>query len=136
MNLPALRQQLIKDEALRLKPYLDTVGKWTVGVGRNLTDRGVTETEAMFLLDNDVRLVADELDDKLPWWRTLDDERQNILANMCFNMGIGRLQGFKLMLAALRAGNRDEAARQMLDSEWARQVGDRAERLAAAMRGV
>src|SRR5438105_4864784 len=90
MNLDALRKELIRDEALRLKPYKDTVGKLTIGVGRNLDDKGISEAEAAVLLENDIAEHVALLDAKLSWWRKLDEARQNALANMCFNMGIGQ----------------------------------------------
>ena len=133
MNLTALKEELIRDEGLRLKPYRDTVGKLTIGVGRNLDDVGITKDEAMHLLECDIRRVKDDLDHALSWWRGLDDVRQRVLVNMAFNLGITRLLGFKNTLAAIRAGNYVDAAKGMLDSKWAAQVGERATRLAAMM---
>ena len=133
MNLTALKEELIRDEGLRLKPYRDTVGKLTIGVGRNLDDVGITKDEAMHLLECDIRRVKDDLDHALSWWRGLDDMRQRVLVNMAFNLGITRLMGFKNTLAAMRAGNYVDAAKGMLDSKWADQVGERATRLAAMM---
>jgi lysozyme len=133
VNLTALKEELIRDEGLRLKPYRDTVGKLTIGVGRNLDDVGITKDEAMHLLECDIRRVKDDLDHALSWWRGLDDVRQRVLVNMAFNLGITRLMGFKNTLAAMRAGNYVDAAKGMLDSKWAKQVGERATRLAAMM---
>ena len=133
MNLTALKEELIRDEGLRLKPYRDTVGKLTIGVGRNLDDVGITKDEAMHLLECDIRRVKADLDLALSWWRGLDDVRQRALVNMAFNLGITRLMGFKNTLAAIRAGNYVDAAKGMLDSKWATQVGERATRLAAMM---
>jgi len=135
MNIPKLTADLIQDEGRRLKPYRDSVGKLTIGVGRNLDDVGISDTECWTMLTNDIARVSATLDAKLPWWRQLDDDRQNVLANMTFNMGIGGLLGFAHFLVALKAGDYEEASKQMLDSEWARQVGDRAIRLAVVIRG-
>lgn len=134
MNRTELREQLILDEGLRLKPYRDSVGKLTIGVGRNLSDVGISMHEAMLLLDNDVDAVEDDLDQRLPWWRGLSEARQLVLANMCFNLGIGRLMGFKNTLAAIKVSDYAAAADGMLASKWAGQVGKRAHRLAKMMR--
>ena len=134
MNLTALKEELIRDEGLRLKPYRDTVGKLTIGVGRNLDDVGITKDEAMHLLECDIRRVKGDLDRAMPWWRELDEVRQRVIVNMAFNLGIARLMGFKNMLDAMRAGNYRDAAKEMLNSKWATQVGERAPRLAAMMR--
>lgn len=133
MNLDALRYQLKIDEGVRLKPYLDTEGKITIGTGRNLTDVGISMTENDFLLSNDIVRTVKELDVVLPWWKQLPQVQQNVLANMTFNLGIGRLLGFKHFLEALKAGDLENAAKEMLDSQWALQVGDRARRLASAI---
>lgn len=130
-----LRHQLVRDEGLRLKPYKDTVGKLTIGVGRNLDDRGITQTEAMYLLDNDIHEAMTELTVRYAhWFPTLDPARQGALINMCINLGIKRLMGFKDTLAYFRDGNYERAAVEMLDSTWAEQVGDRALRLAEQVR--
>jgi lysozyme len=104
-----------------------------VGYGRNLDDAGITAEEAEFLLRNDVRRVFAELDRDMPWWRELSPGRQRALANMAVNLGLPRLKEFRLMLSALRRGDHEEAARQTLDSRWARQVGDRARRIAGLL---
>lgn len=129
-----LRHDLLRDEGLRLKPYRDSVGKLTIGVGRNLDDLGITEREAMDLLANDIARTEVELDRALPWWRDLTDGRQRALLNMAFNLGVPRLVGFRRMLAALAGGEYETAAVEALDSQWARQVGDRARRIADLLR--
>lgn len=134
MDRTALKDQLIAHEGLRLKPYADTVGKTTIGVGRNLDDRGISMHEAMILLDNDIETVEDDLDQRMPWWRGLTEARQRVLADMCFNLGIARLEGFRNTLSAIKAGDYAAAAESMLASKWATQVGRRAHRLAKMMR--
>lgn len=124
---------LRRDEGLRLKPYHCTAGKLTIGYGRNLEDVGITTAEAEHLLRNDLQRVFAELDRDMPWWRDLSPGRQRALANMAVNLGLLRLKGFRLMLSALRRGDHEEAARQALDSRWARQVGDRARRIAGLL---
>lgn len=134
MNANELAAQLVDDEGVKLRPYRDPVGKLTIGVGRNLEDLGITRQEAMGLLSNDIARVETELDRVFPWWTQMSDRRQQVLANMCFNLGIDRLQGFIRMLAAMQVGHFDEAAAEMLSSKWAKQVGNRATRLATMMR--
>lgn len=129
-----LRENLIEDEGLRTKPYTDTVGKLTIGCGRNLDDVGISRTEALMMLDNDLKWVFDDLDRNMPWWRRMPEPAQRALANMAFNLGISRLLAFRNMLAALQAMDYETAAEEALDSRWARQVGDRAKRIAALYR--
>ena len=129
-----LTEQLVRDEGLRLKPYKDSVGKLTIGVGRNLDDRGLSTSEAMMLLTNDIADCAADVNNALPWARGLDEARRGVLLNMCFNLGIHGLLGFTHMLAALQTGLYAAAAAHMLDSRWAEQVGDRALRLAAQLK--
>jgi lysozyme len=134
MDLAKLERQLSIDEGRRALIYTDTVGKVTGGIGRNLTDRPFFDDEIALMLKNDIALVQTELDQRLPWWREMTDARQNVMANMCFNLGINRLMGFGKTLAHMRVGEYEAAAREMLDSKWAKQVGARAVRLAALMR--
>lgn len=129
-----LQEQLIRDEGLRLKPYRDTVGKLTIGVGRNLEDVGISHEEAMLLLDHDIARAEAEVNAHLPWSRQLGEPRRAVLVNMAFNLGIGGLLQFRRALAAMQRGDYDLAAREMLDSKWAEQVGARATRLARQMR--
>lgn len=141
MNLELIKAELRRDEAVRLKPYRDSVGKLTIGVGRNLDDVGITSEEADYLLENDIGRAMAELDRALPWWRELSEARQRALLNMAFNMGVPRLLKFWGMLGALQAGDYDRAALEAFDSRWALQVGDgpggredRADRIAAMFR--
>lgn len=115
------------------KLYKDTVGKWTIGVGFNLDDVGLYPEEVAFILDNRCMKIIRELDDYLSWWRGLDDVRQNVLAEMAFNMGLQRVLGFHDMLAYLKAGYYNRAAQAGSDSLWAKEVGDRAARLMLMM---
>jgi lysozyme len=124
-----LEDQLIRDEGLRLKPYKDSVGKTTIGIGRNLDDVGISQPEAMTLLENDIENASAMLRTRLPWTINLDDVRRAALINMTFNMGIGGLLGFRKFLAALEAGDYRAASAEMMDSTWYKQVGDRAHRL-------
>lgn len=121
-------------EGLRLKPYLDTVGKLTIGHGRNLTDRGITEDEAALLLANDLAEAWQGLVARASWVRDLDPVRQAVLIDMAVNLGLDGLLKFRRTLASVQSGRYVDAARQMLESQWAGQVGSRATRLAQMMR--
>lgn len=121
-------------EGLRLQPYTDTVGKITIGYGRNLSDRGITRDEAEQMLAHDITTHLAELVTVLPWVRALDPVRQAVLADMAFNMGVPTLLTFKNTLAAVKAGNYEGAAANILDSKYADQVGGRALRLARMLR--
>lgn len=125
-----IRDDLIRDEGIRLTPYKDTEGVLTIGIGRNLQE-GITEAEAVTLLDNDIVKHEKDLDRAEPWWRGRPECIQRALLNMCFNMGISRLGGFKKMLAALHAGDYQTAHDEALNSQWAKQVGERAVRVAS-----
>lgn len=125
--------QLKRDEAVRLKPYRDTVGKLTIGVGRNLDDVGLSEAEANYLLGNDVAKATSGIRQKLPWVDSLDDARMGVLVNMAFNMGVDGLLKFVGMLGKMQRGLYDEAAAEMIDSAWYHEVGDRAKRLVIQM---
>ena len=124
-----IKAQLMKHEGLRLKPYKCTSGKITIGVGRNIQDNGITEEEAMYLLDNDIKSCQVELDRVLPWWKDQPAHIQLVLINMIFNLGAPTLLQFKNFLAALEKQDFDEAAEEMLQSRWAEQVGNRASEL-------
>lgn len=132
-DMATMIAELIRDEGEKLKPYADTVGKLTIGVGRNLTDVGISQDECDLLLQNDVARSAAMLDRDLSWWRTLDPVRQRVMLNMAFNMG-GGLLTFVNTLAAVQKGDYNAAASGMLQSHWATQVGARAQRLADMMR--
>ncbi len=125
-----------KHEGLRLKPYRCTAGKLTIGYGRNLEDNGITEEEAHFLLMNDLEKSWDECCKTFSWISKMDKIRQGVIVELCFNMGLGRLKGFKKMLAACERGDYETASVEMLDSLWARQVGQRAKTLADIMKGT
>lgn len=128
-----LIDQIILHEGKRSKPYKDTVGKWTIGVGRNLDDVGLSDDEIQYLLINDLKRVEVGLDSALPWWRELDEIRQRVLIDMCFNLGLRGLLGFKNTLENIRTSNWSAASRGMLQSKWAKQVGMRANRLSDMM---
>jgi lysozyme len=128
-----LVDQLIRHEGMELKVYKDSLGIETIGIGRNLVDRGVTEEEARYLCNNDIEIVERELVQSFPIVSSLNDTRIRVLLDMAFNVGLPRLRGFKRMWAALENNDYGEAAKEMLDSKWARQVKTRAYTLARMM---
>ena len=153
-NRQDLIEKLIVSEGLRLQVYKDTLGIDTIGIGRNLEDRGITteeladldiptiehvyeygitEADAVYLATNDVQIVEEELVRAHPCVDRLDSVRQLILIDMAFNMGVPRLCKFKNMWAAVHNEDYPTAAKEMLDSRWARQVKGRATKLANAM---
>jgi len=130
----AIKHQLVLHEGKRERPYRDTVGKLTVGVGRNISDVPFSDDEIDLMLENDIHRAQDGLDRIAPWWRDLDTVRQRVLIDMCFNLGEACLSKFVNTLRAVEKGRYEDAARGMENSKWYRQVGNRAKRLVAMMR--
>lgn len=130
-----IKAQLVRHEGLRLKPYRCTAGKLTIGIGRNLDDCGISQSEAYVMLINDIMNCEKQLQAKIPdIYNGLDEVRKSVLLNMCFNLGINGLLGFKNTLAFVKAGDWERAANNMLVSKWAKQVGRRAIELSELMR--
>ena len=125
---------LMHHEGLRLKPYTDTTGHLSIGYGRNLTDVGISVDEARCLLRHDIATATGDLFAAFPWAERLDPVRQAVLVSMAFNLGLPTLKTFRTTLEAFRVGHWAAAADGMLDSLWARQVGQRAKDLAAMVR--
>tara|TARA_R100001530_G_scaffold119006_1_gene86159 strand:- start:213 stop:704 length:492 start_codon:yes stop_codon:yes gene_type:complete len=153
-NEDRLVEQLVRHEGIRLKVYKDSLGIDTIGVGRNIEDRGfsefelntlgktleeiyeegITEEDAYFLLKIDINIITNELFKVKPITKLIDSIRQLVLIDMAFNMGVPRLCNFINMWAALEQYDYNKAAKEMLDSRWAKQVKTRATRLAHSMR--
>lgn len=133
MDTAELIKELERDEAIRTRMYFDTEGFVTIGLGRNLSQRGITREEAYYLCNHDIDGVVVDLDQYLPWWRKLDEVRQRVLANMCYNLGIQRLLHFPRFLSAVQDRRFAEAAAEMKASKWDKQVGTRAARLEQMM---
>lgn len=137
---PFLAGDIAQDEGLRLEAYTDTLGIWTVGYGHaHVAPKTVwTHEQANVALRADIDQTIGLLDKNIPWWRNLNDARQDVMVNLCFNMGWGDgkrgLSSFKNTLAAIDAGNFTKAADGLLASKWATQVHGRATRLATQMR--
>jgi lysozyme len=145
MNIQALKTQLAIDECDRFKPYDDATGKElrpgdtikgniTIGRGRNLNGVGISKDELEYLNGNDIDKIVTQLDNLFPWWKQMSDKRQQVLANLCFNLGITKLAQFKNTLTAMQVGRYNDAADGMLASAWAKQTGARAQRLITMMR--
>lgn len=147
MTTAFLLQDLERDEGCEAKAYRDSRGFWTIGVGHNISadpsmlpnlaqlrDIGIGQTEIGSLLGRDVAKVEARLDADLPWWRHLDDVRQDVMVNLAFNLGEGKLATWKHTLGDIQAG-RFKAAEIDLegDEPWASQVHARATRLALQM---
>ena len=118
-----LTEMLERHEGLRLRVYQDTVGKWTIGVGRNVSDLGITKDEAYYLLTNDIERCRCELNKALPWWIKVGEVREAVLLSLCFNLGITKLLAFKTTLGLIESGKYAEAADRLMITPWASQVG-------------
>lgn len=136
LNKDKLRYDLIKHEGNVPYAYQDSLGFWTIGIGHLIDHRkngSISADTILYIFNKDVEEKCGELDEHLSWWRNLDEVRQRVLVNMCFNMGINNLLGFHNTLAFIEHGQYKEAAAGMLDSKWAVQVGARARELAEMM---
>lgn len=140
MTTPYLAKDIAADEGCRLHAYPDPLSgaaPWTIGYGHTGADVTPTtlwtQAQADDTLAKDINAVCGGLDAHLTWWRRLDDARQDVLVNMAFNMGVIGLGKFVRTLAAINAGDWAAASAGMLESAWARQVPNRAKRLAQQM---
>jgi lysozyme len=131
--LDILKAQLKIDEGVKNKPYKDTVGKLTIGCGRNLDDVGLRDSEIDFLLDNDIASAEKDARILVIAFDQLNDVRKAVVLNMVFNMGFSVFSQFRQTIAAINSGDYTKAAAGMLASHWAQQVGERAQRLAEQM---
>jgi len=137
MNRKRLRSQLIYDEGVRSSAYTDSEGYLTIGVGRLIDENKggkLSADEIEYLLDNDIDKVINQTIREFDWYQDLTEIRKEVILNMVFNLGIGGVKKFKMMTNALKRHDWNEAAREMLDSKWSGQVGQRAIRLSEAMR--
>lgn len=150
MNRELLKTELRADEGEKLRAYRDHLGYWTIGVGHLLDPKKganpapfgvdlcgggtIAPEQSAQLLDLDIDAKMAELDRRAPWWRRLSDNRQRVLLNMAFQLGVYGLLGFRKAMAAAQVGDYAEAARQMRDSKWALEdTPDRAARLIERM---
>ncbi len=145
IDMYKVSQRILLHEGLRLQPYFCTKGKQTIGVGRCLDTNpltkeeekvvgdwhhGITKCAAMYLLRNDIKRIYRELAKKIDFFKELDGERQYALIDMAFNLGVNGLLKFKKMLSYIAAGNYIKAADECLNSQYAKDVGKRAIRVA------
>jgi lysozyme len=129
-------QQLKNEEGVIPHAYQDSLGFWTIGVGRLIDQRKgglLYPDEIEYLLANDVKRKTDGLIAALPWFHLLDERRQAVLIQMAFQMGLKGLLAFSTTLSHVRVGRYDEAAVAMLESVWAKQTPERAKRLSKQM---
>ena len=133
MDYEKLAARIRKNEGLSYLPYRCSAGALTIGYGHNLDARGISIEAAELLLKQDLEIAEKEVKNAFIWWPKLDDARLGVLVEMCYNLGISRLVGFKKMLSALEEGDYKKAAKEMLDSKWAFDVKGRARELAEIM---
>jgi lysozyme len=141
MDLVLLDAELRRDEGVRYVPYFDQFGNPTVGIGHLLTGAPIpqgwtyplTDDQVTQLENHDIQIALASLDLHLSWWRQLDEVRQRVVANMCFQLGITRLLGFHNTLISMQAHNYQAAAAGMKNSLWYVQSGQRSIRLVQAM---
>lgn len=127
-------KNLIREhEGLRLRPYKDTEGYVTIGYGRCLDKKPLKLEEAEYLFNNDFNDALLEVKTNIPFFENLNYARQIVLIDMCFNLGIKGLLGFKNTLRYVGEGNYEQAAKNMLKSKWAKQVKGRAVKLSKMM---
>lgn len=145
LDMSEMVDRLKIHEGLKLYPYYCPSKKKTIGIGRNVDDNpltveelrvigddwehGITKEQAMYLCRNDINRCISELKKNLPWFENLDKDRKYALIDLCFNMGIKKLLTFKKTLASIACGNYEKAAEQLLQSKYAKQVGERALRI-------
>lgn len=143
-------QRLCVNEGLKLKPYYCPAGHLTIGIGRNLegnplteeekayighsVKEGITNDQAFYLCRNDLKKVRADLDKHLPWWRDLNADRQFVMIDLMYNLGLKTFMTFQKTLSSIAQGYYIRAAEQLLQSKYAKQVGIRAERNAYALR--
>jgi lysozyme len=133
-----INQMLEAEEDRRACVYQDSLGYWTIGIGRLVDKRkpgaGLSDDEIDYLLANDVREKTAQVRAKLPWFDRLNEARQAVIVGMAFQLGMDGLLGFKVTLANIATGRWEQAAAGMLASLWAKQTPARAKRMAEQMR--
>lgn len=131
------------DEGIKLKPYKDTRGIWSIGIGHNikadpamnaqlqhLLTSGITIDQARTIFLHDVKTAEIALDLHIPWWRTMDDVRQDVFLNICFNVGCGELLTWHHFLAYSQQKQYTSAGKELAGTQpWMSQVKSRGARL-------
>ena len=124
----------MEEEGLKLFPYRCSANKLTLGVGRNIEDRGISDITAMQMLEEDIALCVNELERNISWWSEAPGGLQEVLIDLCFNMGISKLMLFTKTLQYLGSGEMVKAADELLNSRYATMVPNRAKRNADIIR--
>lgn len=133
-SVKTLKDLLIFHEGFRRFPYKDTTGHETIGIGRNLVDKGISYSESLIMLDDDVSYFTQKLEKYFPDFSVLDDARKTVLIDMCFNLGINGLLQFKNMINAIRLKDWNRAALSIIQSKAHSQNPNRYQRLATIMK--
>lgn len=132
-----LKDQLIRDEGKIRYAYQDSEGYWTIGVGFLIDQKkggGLYDEEIDFILGNRIRMIEAAALKQWAWLKDIDEIRRSVVYNMAFNIGVDGVAKFKKFLTLLQSHDYELASYEMLDSKWAKQVGDRATRLSRQMR--
>ena len=136
MDMKAMQEQLKRHEGLRLKPYKCTAGRLSIGYGRNLSDKGISETEAHYLLENDIYDSIKDMMRLFPdHYINLPDVIQRVIIDMRFQLGPNRFRQFEKMISAIHSNNLPGMVREMKDSNWYKQTPNRASELVAMVEG-
>lgn len=142
MDYEKLRAELERDEGMRYTAYRDSLGYWTIGIGHLLSTsskltkpplQSVSRSEALKMLEEDIKEAEKTLDNVIPQWRSFDEVRQRALANLAFNLGY-KLNQFRRFKAALEFEDWEDAAGHLQDSLWYRQVRSRGPRIVKMIR--
>tara|TARA_B110000208_G_C11620487_1_gene377045 strand:+ start:94 stop:504 length:411 start_codon:yes stop_codon:yes gene_type:complete len=134
MDMERLRKTITRHEGARLEMYQDSLGIWTIGVGHNIQEKGISDRVMNLMLEEDLHEAIDEVERNVSFFTEMPEQVQEALVNLSFNMGIPRLMQFKKTLAYLREGDFTSAASELLDSRYATQVGERAIEIADMIR--
>lgn len=121
-----VKERLKEWEGMVLKPYECSQGYTSIGIGRNLEANGISEEEAMVLLDNDIIKCFKNLDKQWPVWRNFPEDAQAIVLDLVFNLGINSWMSFRKTRAYMELGEWEKAGDELLNSKYAQQVGRRA----------
>lgn len=135
---------IIQDEGFRSFPYKDTEGEWTIGFGSNMSNimhmlpyfarRGITKIQALEWLHRDINNALTDIGRTLPWVNDLEPAQKIALINMCYNLGLEKLLGFKNFLHSLENLDIDLAIKELYNSKWATQVKTRADRISVLLK--
>lgn len=123
-----------RHEGFREFPYRCTAGKLTIGFGHNLDDRGISKKIAEQILKEDIGIAVRDCYEVFQDFHLFSQGRQHAFVDMMLNLGINRFKGFKKMIRAANNRDWDEVERQMVDSKWYGQVGQRSEDLRKLIR--